>query len=346
MTWETLLGRVMNGQGLEQPEAAWMMEQVLTDSVSPVQLSAMLAALRTKGETVAEVSGLVETMLAHATPLQVTGPSVDVVGTGGDGHHTVNISTMAAVVVAATGAMVVKHGNRAASSRSGSADVLAALGVNLDLSAEQVAEVLRQAGITFCFAMTFHPAMRFAGPVRKELAVPTTFNILGPLTNPAQPAASAVGVANVERAPLMAGVFASQGRDAVLFSNHDGLDEIAATAPTEVWEVRDGAITRATIDVRSDLGLPSITLDDLRGGDPEHNADVARAVFAGEEGPVLDTVVVNAAAALVAQATQSGTTHGSFPERMSAAMEHARTALTQGRAADLLERWASATQSV
>jgi anthranilate phosphoribosyltransferase len=340
-TWPSILTQLIDGADLSTADTSWVMTEVLGGDAAPVNVAAFLVALRAKGETVAEVEGLVDAMLAHAERIEVPGRTVDVVGTGGDGAHTVNISTMAAIVVAATGLTVVKHGNRAASSKSGSADVLAELGVNLELPPQRVAELANEVGITFCFAQVFHPSFRFAAPIRKELGIPTTFNILGPLTNPSQPAASAIGVANAKLAPVMAGVLASKRRDAVVFRGHDGLDELAATAPATVWEVRGGEITEEILDPVSDLGLQPITVDQLRGGEAAENAVIATRVFEGEAGPVRDTVVLNAAAGVVADGTLVGT--GTLAERMREAMVLCETALDDGRAREVLSSWAEAS---
>ena len=344
-TWPDVVGRLMRRDDLEPGETAWVMDQVLEDAAPPVSVAAFLAALRTKGESVGEVTGLAEAMLRHANRISVDGRSVDVVGTGGDGHHTVNFSTMAALVVAGTGITVVKHGNRAASSQCGAADVLAALGIALDLTPERVAEVAAEVGITFCFAPVFHPSMRFAGPIRKELAVPTVFNILGPLTNPAQPAASAIGVASEALAPVVAGVLAGQGREGLVFRNTDGLDELAATSHADVWEVREGVVTHHRLDPVADLGLAPITIANLVGGDAEANAAVVRRILAGEQGPIRDTVVLNAAAGLVADGTHPGTGEGALVTRFRAGMEIASAAIADGKAADALERWVAAAHA-
>lgn len=344
-TWPALLANVVRGEHLEPQDTAWVMDQVLSGEASAVSVAALLAALRTKGETVEEVSGLVDSMLSHAHRIEVEGPSVDVVGTGGDGAHTVNISSMASIVVAAAGLTVVKHGNRAASSKSGSADVLAELGINLELSPQRVQELAGEVGITFCFAQVFHPSMRFAAPIRKELGIPTVFNVLGPLTNPAQPSASAIGVASAALAPVVAGVIAGQGREAVVFRGDDGLDELAATAAATVWEVRGGAVVESRLDPVADLGMEPITVEALHGGEAAHNAEVARRVFAGETGPVRDTVVLNAAAGLVADGTLPGTDSGSLAERMRAGMEHADRAIADGAAQAVVENWARASSA-
>lgn len=344
-TLQDLLSRLVEHEDLTAEETAAVMESVLTDSASPVAMGAFLAALRVKRETPTEVSGLAKAMLDHAVRFEVPGRSVDIVGTGGDGAHTVNISTMASIVIAGAGLTVVKHGNRAATSKSGSADVLGALGVRLDLPPERVAELATEVGITFCFAQVFHPSMRFAMPIRKELGVPTTFNILGPLTNPAQPAATAIGSSSMRVSPVLAGVIAQQGREALVFHGDDGLDELAPTGAATVWEVRGGEISELRLDPVVDLGMTPITIDELRGADAEHNAGVARAVLAGEKGAVRETVVLNAAAGIVADATLPGTASGTISQRFAAAMELAARSIDSGAAAQSLERWVAASRS-
>ncbi|WP_265521466.1 anthranilate phosphoribosyltransferase [Oerskovia flava] len=342
-TWPGLLTALLAGHDLGQAQTSWAMDQVMSGEVSPVRLASFLVALRAKGETVAELTGLADTMLAHANRFTTSGPAVDIVGTGGDGAHTVNISTMASIVIAGTGVRVVKHGNRAASSSSGAADVLEKLGIRLDQPPERVAELVDEVGITFCFAQVFHPSFRHAGVARKELGIPTAFNFLGPLTNPAQPRAAAIGVANSRMAPLIAGVLAGRGISALVFRGDDGLDELAATSPAQVWEVRDGAVIEQRLDAVADLGLTGIDVADLRGADAEFNAGVARRVLAGEKGAVRETVLLNAAAALVADASLAGTAQGSLVERLAAGIEHARESVDSGSAADVLARWSAAS---
>ncbi len=344
VSWRSVLAALVEHRDLGSRETEWAMDQILSGDTPDGVLGAFLATLRAKGETVDEISGLVDAMLAHAQRIEVPRRSVDVVGTGGDGAHTVNISTMAAIVVAACSVTVVKHGNRAASSLTGTADVLAELGVRLDLTPDRVADVASEVGITFCFAPVFHPAMRHAGPVRKQLAIPTTFNVLGPLTNPAQPAASAIGVASAALAPLVAQVLATKGREGLVFRNDDGLDELAATASASVWEVRDGAVVQSAIDARQ-FGLARISIADLRGGEAPENARVVREVLAGMPGAIRETVLLNAAAGLVAEASTPGTVEGSLSDRLQAGLSVAASAVDSGRAADLLDRWAAATQA-
>jgi anthranilate phosphoribosyltransferase len=342
-TWPDLLTALLRGDDLTTEQAAWAMDEVMSGDASPVQLAGFLVALRAKGESVEEMRGLADTMLAHANRIEVPGPSLDIVGTGGDRSHTVNISTMSAIVVAAAGVRVVKHGNRAASSSSGSADVLEALGVDLTLRPEQVARVALDAGITFCFAQAFHPAMRHAAAARSGLGIGTVFNLLGPLTNPAQPTYAAVGVADARTAPLLAGVFAGRGKDAAVFRGDDGLDELTLSTTSTVWWVRDGHVVQRTLDP-ADLGLASAPLEALRGADATHNAHVARDLFAGARGAVRDAVTLNAGLALALTAPDSGTDAASFARDVRAGMDRAERAIDSGAAAERLTTWVEATR--
>jgi len=325
----------------EQP--AWVIDKIMRGEATPVRVAGFLVALRAKGETVDELTGLAEAMLSHAVRITVPGRSVDIVGTGGDRAHTVNISTMSALVVAGTGLRVVKHGNRAASSSSGSADVLEELGIRLDHPPERVAALAEEVGITFCYAQVFHPSMRHAAVARAGLGIGTVFNFLGPLTNPAQPQSGAIGVADRRMAPLLAGVFAGRGTDALVFRGEDGLDEIAPTGPTRIWEVRGGEVREQVVDWSQELGVEHVELDELRGADAAYNADVARRLLDGELGAVRETVVLNTAAALVADGTLPGLAEGSLPERLRTAAGLARESLDSGAAADVLARWQKAS---
>lgn len=311
----------------------------MSGEATPAQIAGFLVALSSKGETVEELSGLVAAMLAHARPVTISGEKLDIVGTGGDQLNTVNISTMAALVAAGAGAKVVKHGNRAASSSSGSADVLEALGVRLDLTVDEVARNAEEAGITFCFAQVFHPSFRHTAVPRRELAIPTAFNFLGPLTNPANVQASAVGVANARMAPLVAGVLAQRGSRGLVFRGNDGLDELTTTGPSTVWEIRDGRVTELTFSPQ-DLGIRLATVEQLRGGNAEVNAAVVREVLAGKEGPARDAVLVNAAAGLVAF-DQSA--EGPFLDRMRTAFARAAESIDTGAAAAVLGKWVALT---
>ncbi|WP_043675532.1 anthranilate phosphoribosyltransferase [Streptomyces xylophagus] len=339
-SWPDVLSALLAGQDLSTAGTAWAMDRIMSGEAADAQIAGFLVALRAKGETVEEITGLVEAMYAHAKPLDIPGPAVDIVGTGGDRAKTVNISTMSAIVIAGTGAKVVKHGNRASSSASGSSDVLEKLGINLDLPTEQVARVAEEAGITFCFAAKFHPAMRFAGAVRRDLGIPTAFNLLGPLTNPARVTTSAVGCFDTRMAGLIAGVLAERGSSALVFRGDDGLDELTTTATSRVWIVRDGKVTEESFDPR-DVGLELVPVEALRGADPEYNAGVARRLLDGETGPVRDAVLLNSAAALVA--LEAG--DGPLADRIRAGMAKAAESIDSGAAKRTLERWAAATHA-
>ncbi|GAA1834561.1 anthranilate phosphoribosyltransferase [Agromyces salentinus] len=317
----------------------------MTGAATHAQLAGFLVALRVKGETVDEVVGFRDAVLEHAVPLPVDPMALDIVGTGGDRFGTVNVSTMASVVAAASGVPVIKHGNRAASSASGSSDVLAALGIDLTMSADRVAAVLEEAGITFAFASAFHPGFRHAGAVRAELGVPTVFNFLGPLCNPARPEASAVGVAHLDRVPLIVGVFQTRGATALVFRGDDGLDELTTTGHSHMWEVSLGTVKEHDLDPR-DLGIARAKIAQLQGGDAAHNAQVVHRVFAGETGPVRDIVVLNAAAGLVSFELAKDPSQVLRPilDRFAEKMVVASDAIDSGSAARKLDEWIAATR--
>jgi anthranilate phosphoribosyltransferase len=342
-SWPSVFSELIAGRDLELSATEWAMGQIMEGEASPAQVAGFLMGLRAKGESVAEMQGLAEQMLAHARRIELPEPSVDIVGTGGDRAHTVNISTMASMVVAASGVLLVKHGNRAASSSSGSADVIEALGVDLALSPERVVEVANEVGITFCFAQTFHPSMRHAAVARRDLGVGTAFNFLGPLTNPAQPTYAAVGCADARMAPLLAGVFASRGKDAAVFRGEDGLDEVTVSTTTRVWWVRGGQVTERLLDPTR-VGLSLHPVEALRGGDAVHNAGVVRSVFEGAAGPVRDAVLLNAGIALMLTGTDSGTDDEAFHADLGVAMERAAATIDSGAALDLVGRWVTATR--
>ena len=333
-TWPTVLSALLDRHDLPADATAWAMSEIMDGSATPAQIAGFVVALRSKGETVDEVDGLVRAMYERATPISVPAPAVDVVGTGGDRAHTVNISTMAALVAAGAGARVVKHGNRAASSACGSADLLEELGIRLDLPAGRVAEIVAEVGITFCFAPVFHPALRHAAVPRRELGIPTTFNFLGPLANPAKASAQAVGVADARMAGVLAGVLAGRGVSALVFRGDDGLDELTTTTTSRVWMVRDGQVQEERLDP-ADLGVPTASAESLRGGDASRNADVTRRFLDGEKGPVRDAVLLNAAAALVAY---DGVGE-SLVDDLRLAADRAADAVDTGAAADVLTRW-------
>ncbi|MDX6238759.1 MAG: anthranilate phosphoribosyltransferase [Kribbellaceae bacterium] len=341
-TWPQVLNPLLRREDLDRPATAWAMEQILSGAASPAQLAGFVVALRSKGETVVEVEGLVATMRDFATLVDVPGRTLDVVGTGGDQAHTVNISTMSAIVAAGAGAKVVKHGNRAASSACGTADVLEELGIPLNLTAAQVAEVAELAGITFCFAPAFHPALRHAAVPRRELGVPTTFNFLGPLANPGDPSAQAVGVGDGRVAGLIAGVLARRGIDALVFHGDDGLDELTTTTTSKIWVVGGGvAAGPITLDPR-ELGIEPVPAQALRGADATHNAKVVRALLDGERGPVRDVILLNAGAALAAYDAGSG----ALTDRIRVGMERATEAIDSGAAKAVLDRWVAACAEV
>ncbi|MDP3968949.1 MAG: anthranilate phosphoribosyltransferase [Nocardioides sp.] len=337
-SWAEVITALVQGRDLAARETAWAMGEILTGEATPAQIAGFAVALRAKGETVEEVTGLVATMFEHARLIEVPGRTLDVVGTGGDRSMSVNISTMAAIVAAGAGVTVVKHGNRSASSKSGTADVLEHLGIRLDLPVERVESLASEVGITFCFAAAFHPALRHAAVPRRELGVATTFNFLGPLANPARPAAQAIGCADLAMAPVMAGVFAGRGVDAWVFRGDDGLDELTTTTTSQVWAVRGGEVDRFTLDP-AELGLAPGTAEGLRGHDAAYNAGVVRALLAGETGMVRDAVVLNAGAALAVHADDPGTPL----ERIAVGMRRAEESLDSGAAAGVLERWVEAS---
>ncbi|WP_371597563.1 anthranilate phosphoribosyltransferase [Streptomyces sp. NBC_00564] len=339
-SWPALLNGLLDGRDLSADDTAWAMNLMMRGEATDAQIAGFAVALRAKGETVAEITGLVRMMYEHANVIEVPGDTVDIVGTGGDGAKTVNISTMSAIVIAGTGAKVVKHGNRAASSASGASDVLEKLGVNLELTTKRVAEVAEEAGITFCFAVKFHPALRHVGAARGQLGIRTVFNALGPLTNPARVKAQAVGVADPRMAPIVAGVFAERGNSSLVFRGDDGLDELTITSTSRVWVVRDGKVTEETFDPR-DVGIDLVPIEALRGADSTYNADVARRLLDGETGPVRDAVLLNSAAALVALSPGAGP----LPDQIRAGMAKAAEAIDSGAAKRTLERWVAATNA-
>jgi anthranilate phosphoribosyltransferase len=321
--------QLLQSKALTRDQARNVMDQVMAGEVTTGQLAGLLIALRAKGETVDEMTGFVESMRAHATPLEVPAGTIDTCGTGGDRAGTFNISTAAALVAAGAGIPVAKHGNRAASSRCGSADVLEALGVDITLGADGVRRCIAAAGIGFCFAPSFHPAMRHAGPARKELGVRTVFNVLGPLANPGRVRRQALGVGAPALAPLMIRVLQDLGHErALVFYGEDGLDELTTTGPSRVFELKDGTVSEYELDP-ADLGLGRSRSDDLRGGTPAENAALLRQVLDGEAGPRREIVVLNAAAAILAAGKA---------QTWDAAITLARESLDGGRAKAALSR--------
>jgi anthranilate phosphoribosyltransferase len=339
-TWADLLTTLVAGGDLDAGQTSWVMSQIVSGEATPAQIAGFAVALRAKGETPEEIIGLTDALFEVATPISVPGRLLDVVGTGGDRSMSVNISTMAAIVAAGAGARVAKHGNRSASSQSGSADVLESLGIRLDLPPDRVAAMVDEVGITFCFAAAFHPGLRHTAVPRRELAIATTFNLLGPLANPTRPQAQAIGCADVTKAPVMAGVFAARGVDAWVFRGDDGLDELTTTTTSSLWRVHGGEVTTTTVDPR-DLDIPPATAADLRGGDAAHNADVVRRLLDGERGPVRDAVLLNAGAALAVHDDPA-----SAPDTaLTAGYAKAAEAVDSGAARATLDRWVAASSA-
>ena len=344
-SWPGILSTIVDGRDLSIGESEWAMTHVVVGEATPAQIAGLLVALRIKGETVDEIVGFRDAALANAAQLPVSPDCLDIVGTGGDPYGAVlNISSVASIIAAAAGVPVVKHGNRGASSSSGASDVLQSLGLNLDRPPERVAGVLDEVGITFAFAALFHPGFRHAGPIRRELGIPTLFNILGPLCNPARPNASAVGVADLARVPLMVGVFQTRGATALVYRGDDGIDKLTTTGHSRVWEITRGAVTEHDIDP-AEFGIPRARIDDLLGRDPEHNAGVIRSVLAGDRGPVRDVVLLNAAAGLTAFDLSQSPEQLDIPirERMATQLTRAANAIDNGAAAAKLDEWVAAT---
>lgn len=337
-TWPNVLSTLVAGEDLTPEATRWVMQEMLSGNATPAQIAGFAVALRAKGESLAEVQSLADVMYEFAAPLTIDQRVLDIVGTGGDRANTVNISTMSAMVIAGAGVPVVKHGNRAASSSSGSADVLEALGVKLDLGIEHLPTVVDEVGITFCFAPMFHSSFRHVGAPRRELGIATVFNFLGPLTNPARPAASAVGCADARMAPLMAGVLERQGVDAWVFRGDDGLDEITTSTTSTLWLSSEDEITENVLDPQQ-VGIDYAPIEALRGGDATHNAKVVRNIFGGEVSPVRDAVLMNAGAALAAFANDSGDVH----EQWRAGIAKAQESIDSGEAQGVLDRWIEIT---
>ena len=336
ITWKSILTKLVGGDHLSAEESEWFVDDLMNGNANPAAVGAVLATQQQLGLTPDEVRGAAKAMVAHAIPLHIEGETTDIVGTGGDGASTVNLSSMGAIVAAAAGVKIVKHGNRAASSKCGTADCFEALGLPLDLTPEQVAEVGNECGIAFAFARTFHPAMRFVGPIRAALGVPCVFNVLGPLTNPASPKHMAVGCANRKMSPIMAAVYAA--------TSSEGLDEMAPTGPVSIWEFKDGKVVENEFDPTVELGLAKINVSDLKGGEPELNARLARDFFAGKDVPFRTTALLNAASAIVADGHQVPA-DACLAERFKAAYAIAEQTVDSGKATALLDKWIATAQA-
>ena len=349
-SWPAILGRLLDRYDLDRASASWAMQQIMSGEATEGQMGAFMMALKAKGESVDELAGLVDVMLANSLELRTGNDALDIVGTGGDMIGTVNISSMASILVSASGIPVMKHGSRSASGKTGSSEMLEALGVRLDLTADQVVEVFDQTNITFFFAPVFHPAMRFVGPVRKQLGVPTTFNLLGPLANPAQPIATSLGVANATAAPKLAAELAARGRTGLVFRGNDGLDELSTVTESRIWQVSGGVVEEFDLDPRK-FGMDFVNVDQLVGGDAEANAETARQLFAGDTrgnlGAIRDIVVLNAAAGVVAYelAKDASRVDVDLDERFENSIERVSAAIDSGAAANKISEWVEATQA-
>ncbi len=328
--WSGVISTLISGTDLSADAAGAALSEILIGDATPAQIAGFVVALRAKGESVDELHGLLNAAMAEAKIVPLTDDerarSVDIVGTGGDGSDSVNVSTMAAIVTAAAGAPVCKHGNRSASSKTGAADVLELLGVAIEQTPDGVAACVREAGIGFCFAPAFHPAFRYAGAPRREMGVPTAFNLLGPMANPGRIRNQLIGVADPAYAAPMLGALERQGVTRAWVVHGAGLDELTTTGVSQVWALIDGAITEFTVDPAS-LGLAPATADDLRGGEPAENAEAVRRVLAGARGPHRDVVLLNAGAALVVAGRA---------DDLAAGLESAAAAIDSGRAVETL----------
>lgn len=342
--WTTLLSDLLEGRSLTVAEASRAMTDIMNGAVTDARLAAFLVALRAKGESVDEVVGFRDAILSAALPLDVSTDAVDIVGSGGDPIGVINVSSIAAIVVSAAGVPVIKHGNRAASSKSGANDVLTSLGINISLEPDRVARVFAEIAVTYINAMVFHPGFRNAGPVRQELAIPTIFNVLGPLCNPARPEANALGMSNPARIPLAVGLFQQRGATALVYRGEDGIDKITTTGHSKVFEVTRGSVTEHDFDPR-EVGFTYSSIDDIRGGTPDDNAALARTVLAGERNAARDIIVLNSAAGIVAHrlSKNSAERDRSFVDRMAEAVEVTTHSIDSGAAQAKLDAWIVAT---
>jgi len=349
-SWKSTLSALVNGENLSREACHWSMSEIMSGQATEAQVAGFMLGLRTKGETSQELAGLVDVMLENAKTLAISPDALDIVGTGGDLVGTVNISSMASVVARAAGIPVLKHGSRSASGKTGSSEMLEKLGINLELSPSEVSEVFEKLGITFFFAPVFHPAMRHVATARKELGIPTTFNFLGPLANPVQPQATALGVADLTIAPLMAAELAQRGRTALVFRSNDGLDEMSTTASNRIWQVVDGEVTEFEFDP-ADIGVARSQQEQLLGGDADHNAKVATDLFGGVDfansEAISDIVCLNAAAGIVAYELSKDPEQRLVPieTRLKAGFLAAKAAIASGAADSTARQWAKATQA-
>ena len=337
LTWDEIFEKLTEKQDLSDLQITWAMAQILDGLANNDQIKNFLLLLKAKGEKASEVRALVDVMYQRGIAIDIPDRAVDIVGTGGDGASTINISTTAAIITTAAGARTIKHGNRAASSKSGAADLLEALGIDISLGAEQIQECVRRIGIGFAFAPVFHPAMKNAASARRELATPTVFNILGPLANPAKPKAVAIGVARAELLELVATVLAERGCEGFIFRGDDGLDEISLSTTSTIYQINKGEISKHSFDP-SEIGLERVGIDELKGGTPSENADITRAIFAGRGGAYRQAVLLNAAAAIAAFKADF---HLGITQQLANGYTLAKQAVDSGAAAQLVVRWAN-----
>jgi len=340
--WPDFIAQLKSGKDLSAPDIQSILKSILRDEADIESIKVFLTTFSEKGESPAEVAALVEELYKHAAPISIAERAVDTVGTGGDGFHTINISSTAAIVAAAAGARVVKHGSRAVSSKSGASDFYAALGIVHDLDGAGVEATVRELGIGFCFAPVFHPAMRFVAPARKELGVPTVFNFLGPLVNPAKPKAIALGVANERIHNTMAQVMAAKGCDGFIFRGDDGLDEITLNGSTTVLAIGGEKLVREQIDAK-DFGLANAPLSAIVGGDGAENAAISMAIFKGEKGAPRDVVLLNAAVTIAAFEGELGKP---IHERIAEGLSRAESAIDSGATLELVAKWGALSRSI
>jgi len=342
MSWDLIFKSLSDKSDLSNEQITWAMSQILEGKASNDEIKQFLTGLKAKGESAAEVEALVAQMYSYSALINITERSVDTVGTGGDGANTINISTAAAIVTNAAGARVVKHGNRAASSKSGSADLLEALGIKIDLTGAEVEQTVYKIGIGFCFAPVFHSSMKYAAAARKELGVPTVFNILGPLANPAKPKACAIGVARAELLPLMAQVLLDQGKEGFVFRGDDGLDEVSLSTTTQVIQISDGELNESVFNP-ADLGISSAPISELAGGDATYNAQMTLKIFAGEKGAMRDAVTLNAAFAIAAFKADFNLP---LQTQIANGFVLANKAIDSGAALSVVKKWAELTNEI
>ena len=342
MAWDLIFNSLSAAEDLSSEQITWAMGQILEGKASNDQIKQFLLGLKAKGESAKEVQALVSQMYSYCAPINITERAVDTVGTGGDGANTINISTTAAIITNAAGARVVKHGNRAASSKSGAADLLEALGIKIDLTGSEVEQTVHKIGIGFCFAPIFHSSMKYAAAARKELGTPTIFNILGPLANPAKAIACAIGVARAELLPLMSQVLLEQGKEGFVFRGDDGLDEVSLSTTTQVIQINDGKLTQSEFNP-ADLGITSSSISDLVGGDAKYNADMTMKIFTGVKGPMRDAVTLNAAFAIAAFKADFNLP---LQTQIANGFVLANKAIDSGAALSVVKKWGELTNEI